>query len=184
VRPLAFAAVVGGLVWLLCAGLFGGGALAQRPPFLPTFTPTRTPVRVVPTATPAPVLTATPLPAVTPAPGQVTLEFYAAVSLGAMRSSAIPSGRYWISVNGGREFEMRQPAAPGQAAQPIDGSAFSIPAPAIVTARLVRADGYQETYTFNLDGNRLITNQRTTAGYPVRSRVAPTPPSSLLAARH
>lgn len=31
IRPLASAAVVGGLAWLLCAGLFGGGALAQRP---------------------------------------------------------------------------------------------------------------------------------------------------------
>lgn len=67
-RSLASAAVIGGLAWLLFAGLFGGGALAQRPPFLPTFTPTRTPARIVPTATPAPVLTATPLPVVTPVP--------------------------------------------------------------------------------------------------------------------
>lgn len=172
------------VIWLCLALGCAGEAFAQRPPFLPTFTPTRTPVRTVPTATPAPAVTSTPIPVVTPGLGQVTLEFYAAVSLGAMRSSAIPSGRYWISVNGGREIEMRQPVAPGQAAQPIDGSAFSIPAPATVAARLVRADGYQETYTFNIDGNRLVTNQRTTAGYPTRARVAPAPSPSLLAARH
>lgn len=112
------------------------------------------------------------------------LEVFGSVSLGAMRSSAIPTGRYWISVNGGREFEMRQPAAPGQAAVPIDGSVLMVPAPATITARLVRADGYQEIYKFDVDSNRLITNQRTTAGFPARSRVAPTPPMSLLAARH
>ena len=153
---------------------------ADLPPWLQ---PTRRPTPAAPTPTPSPTRPApTAIPTQPPSPGEVRLEFFAAVSLGAMRSAAIPSGRYWVRVNGSPEVEMRQPAAPGQAARPIDGSVLSIPGPTTITARLVRSDGYSESYTFNVDPNRLVTNQRTTAGFPARSRVSPSP-QPLLAGR-
>lgn len=172
---------------LVLAGLtLGGGSVdAQLPPWLatPTRTPTRVPTRVVtPTAPPA---TATPVPV--NGPVAISYEVFASVQLGRLSSPAIPTGRYWVTVDGGQPREMRQPAAPGQAARNLDGSTFSfvlaIGQTARIRERLVRADGFEVSVEYTLQPLGVLGNATANAGYPVpASRVAPTP-AALLASR-